>query len=431
MAISESSADPGTIPSPPRLRWRGPRTIYAASLLAAQGLNGISALLIFRWIDPLVMGWWSSAQLLKVALDALRMGVLSGMSREYPYLVGRDRNREALEVVETGLAHSLIMIVVGLVLSAGVAAWFGSTDVMFGIALIVAGLSWALTYYTNYVRATFRSSSSFIRLGTMELGLAAFGVVTLLLVWQFSFDGLLVRTLLVAVVGVLVFFTYRPFQVRPHLRRWAVIETFRFGRHTYLTGYMLLLGQNAERILLLSATDGVRMVGLYSPALAAASILQVIPGAIHASSYPALLETFGRDQDAPKLLRMLLRQIRRTALAMIGISSATAAFLAILIHFGLPKYSEALLPAMIACASGPFLALRMLSTYYNALKCWPEYYTYIVAQSVLPYAFIVLLMVWMPPLLAAATGYFLSVAVSSILMLILTIMHARRTAATT
>ncbi len=405
-------------------RARSPRAVYAASMLFAQGLNGVSAMLLFRWVGPQLMGYWSSAQLLQLPLDALKMGVLSGLSREYPYLVGRGQDAKAQEVIQTGLAHALAMMVVGLAIAAAAVAIFGTSDRMLMAAMIVTALAWALGYYAQFVRSTFRSSSSFTRLGGIELGLASAGLVGLAAVWLYGFDGMLGRALLLGVLAALVFFVFRPVRARPRFHRWAFREMFRFGRHTYITGYMLLVGQQAERVLLLASDDGLLLVGLYAPVLASASLLQVVPGAIHGSSYPALVEAYGRDGDVRKLLRLLMRQVRRTALIMVLVSLGAAAAIALLIHFLLPSYQEATVPALIACAAGPFFSVRMLATYYAALRRWPEYYAYTVAQAALPYAFIALLMQWMPPLHAAATGYALGVAVSSCVMLVLTLRHA-------
>ncbi|MFO0963592.1 MAG: oligosaccharide flippase family protein [Phycisphaerales bacterium] len=405
---------------------RSPRAVYAASMLGAQGLNGVAAFLIFRWVEPLAMGFWSSAQLLQLPLDALKMGVLSGLSREYPYLVGRGEQERAQQVVETGLAHSLAMSLVGLVIGAAAVLLLGRAQPMLGWALAATALAWAFVYFAQFVRCTFRTSSAFVRLGAIELGLAVGGVAALALVWAWGFDGLLARAVLLGAGAALVFLLLRPVRARPRFHRWAFAEMFRFGRHTYVTGYLLLVGQQAERALLLTCDDGTRLLGVYAPVLACVSVLQVIPGAIHGSSYPAFVEAYGRDHDLPKLRRHLLRQMRHTAVIMVGVSAAAAAGIGLLVHFALPKYEEALVPALIASAAGPFYAARMLATYWSALKRWPEYYLYTALQAGLPFVFIGLLLSWLPPLQAAAIGYVAAVAVSSCAMVLLVLRHGAR-----
>lgn len=395
----------------------------------AQGLNGLSALLVFRWLDPLAMGYWSAAQLVTLPLDALKLGILSGLAREYPYLLGRGEGKRAHRLAEAALAHSLLMCGLGL-LAVGGLGLLSPDSGSARVAAITAALVWALGYYAQFVRATFRSSVAFTRLGGIELGIALMGVVTLVLVEWLGFQGLLLRAVLLATIASGAFFAFRPVRARPRIHWIAIQEMFHFGRHTYITSYMLLVGQQAERMALLAFAGGVEAVGLYSPVLGIWSLLQVIPNVLHASSYPQFIEAYGRDHDTRRLLKGLLGQIRKTALIMVFISAFASMTGWTIVVYLLPKYSAAGLPIIITCCAGPFLSVRMLATYYSALKSWPNYYIFTALQAVLPYLFISGLLMVMPPLVAAATGVAVAVAISSLSMLVLTLRHATPTVRT-
>jgi O-antigen/teichoic acid export membrane protein len=390
---------------------------------AAQVLNGLSALLVFYWLNPVTMGCWSAAQLVTLPLDALKMGILSGLARGYPYLIGRGERDRAHRLVEAALAHSLVMCGLGL-LAVGGLALLSPDNGSARAAAITAALVWALSYYAQFVRSTFRSSAAFARLGGIEFGIALMGVVTLVLVEWLGFQGLLLRALLLAAIASGVCFAFRPVRARPRVYWVAIREMFQFGRHTYITGYILLVGQQAERMALLTLAGGVEAVGLYSPVLGIWSLLQVIPNVLHASSYPQFIESYGKDHDASRLLKGLLGQIRKTASVMVFVSALAGLVGWALVAFLLPKYSAAGLPVIVACFAGPFLPMRMLATYYAALKSWPNYYLFTVLQAVLPYLFIAGLLMVMPPLIAAAAGVACAVAISSVFMLIVTLRHA-------
>jgi O-antigen/teichoic acid export membrane protein len=406
-----------------------PRARFAAMMSTAQGLNGLSALLVFRWLDPLAMGYWSAAQLVTLPLDALKLGILSGLAREYPYLLGRGERERAHRLAEAALAHSLLMCGLGL-LAVGGLALLSPDSGSARSASITAAIAWALVYYAQFVRSTFRSSAAFTRLGGIELGIALMGVVTLVLVQWLGFQGLLFRALLLATIASGVFFAFRPVRVRPRVHWIAIREMFQFGRHTYITGYMLLVGQQAERIALLTFAGGVEAVGLYTPVLGIWSLLQVIPNVLHASSYPQFIEAYGRDHDARRLLKGLLGQIRKTAIVMVFISAFAGVTGWTIVVYLLPKYSAAGLPIIIACCAGPFLSVRILATYYSALKRWPNYYIFTALQAVLPYLIISGLLMVMPPLVAAATGVAGAIAISSLSMLMLTLRFATAAART-
>ena len=400
-----------------------PRARFAAMMGAAQGLNGLSTLLVFRLLDPMAMGYWSAAQLVTLPLDALKMGILSGLAREYPYLLGRGERERARRLVEAALAHSLLMCGLGL-LAVGGLALLSSEGGVARAAAITTALVWSLGYYAQFVRSTMRSSTAFTRLGGIEVGISLMGVVTLVLVEWLGFQGLLLRALLLAVVASGAFFAFRPVRARPVVHWVAICEMFRFGRHTYVTGYMLLVGQQAERIALLTFAGGIEAVGLYSPVLGIWSLLQVMPSVLHASSYPQFIAGYGKDHDASRLLKGLLGQIRKTAFVMVFISAFAGLAGWVIVAFLLPKYSAAGVPIIVACCAGPFLPMRMLATYYLALKSWPNYYLFTALQAVLPYVFITGLLMVMPPLIAAAAGVAIAVAISSVVMLVLTLRHA-------
>lgn len=404
-----------------------PRARFAAMIGTAQGLNGLSTLIVFRLLDPMAMGYWNTAQLVTLPLDALKMGILSGLAREYPYLLGRGERERAHRLVEAALAHSLLMCGLGLLAVVGMAL-LSSEGGAARAAAITTALVWSLGYYAQFIRSTMRSSTAFVRLGGIEVGISLIGVVTLVLIEWLGFQGLLLRALLLAVVASGAFFAFRPVRARPVVHWVAIREMFRFGRHTYITGYMVLVGQQAERIALLTFAGGVEAVGLYSPVLGVWSLLQVMPNVLHTFSYPQFIEAYGKDHDARRLLKGLLGQIRKTAFAMVFISALAGLAGWAIVVFLLPKYSAAGLPVIIACFAGPFLPMRMLATYYLALKSWPNYYLFTALQAVLPYVFITGLLMVMPPLIAAAAGVASAVAISSVLMLVLTLRHAAASA---
>lgn len=412
-----------TLASRIRVLAQHPRARFAAMMGTAQGLNGLSTLLVFRLLDPMAMGYWNAAQLVTLPLDALKMGILSGLAREYPYLLGRGERERAHRLVEAALAHSLLMCGLGLLVGGGLALLSPEGGVARAAAITTA-LVWSLGYYAQFVRSTMRSSTAFVRLGGIEVGISLMGVATLVLVEWLGFQGLLLRALLLAVVASGAFFAFRPARARPMVHWVAIREMFQFGRHTYITGYMLLVGQQAERIALLTFAGGVEAVGLYSPVLGIWSLLQVIPNLLHTFSYPQLIEAYGKDHDARHLLKGLLGQIRKTAFVMVFVSAFAGFAGWVLVAFLLPGYSAAGVPIIVACCAGPFLPMRMLATYYLALKSWPNYYIYTAFQAFLPYVFIIGLLMVMPPLMAAAAGVASAVAISSVLMLVLTLRHA-------
>ena len=408
-----------------RLRTGGTR--YAANSLICHLLNGVSGVMIMRWLEPVALGWWNVSQMLRIPLDVLRAGILSGMNREYPLLMGSNEKEKARKVLETGLAHTLATVVVSQMMLGAVLFYVGRDQHLLFCGLLTNGLVWSVGYYSQYVRSSLRTSHNFRLISQIDLGIAAVDSVAVLLVWRFGYYGLIGRALLSSVLFAGSFYHFRPAKVRPRWNGAALARMYRFGRHTYLTGYMLLVGSYSERLVLLTLNDGVRLLGLYTPAIACASIMQIIPGSIQNYYYPQIMEAYGREHDDVKLLAMILTQIKRATLMMLGVSAASTVGIWLLIKFVLPGYESSRLAATLVCIAGPFYPLRMCASYYAALHHWREYYAFTTLQTILPFLIMWSLLPLLPPLIAVAVGYVISVAASGVVLLWFTLNHASRT----
>ena len=406
-------------------RARGPRGAFVSLTVIAQGLNGIASIVVFKWVDPGLMGYWTSAQLIQVPLDSLKIGVLSGLNREYPHSLGKRELVRAQQFVEVGLAHSLVICAIGVVAALAV-LFFGDAVGPAKWAFVATLFVWSARHYAAFVRATIRSSGGFLKLGWVDLVLAALAVATLAAVTLFGYEGFLIRAVFVGAVGAIALFVIRPVAAAPRMHWRALWELIRFGKHTFIGGYLVLIGQQAERVLLLSLVGGVELLGLYTPVLAVWSLLQLVPGALQTSIYPKLLEDHAHHQDKRLLFEQITGQIRKTALLMLVVSLCAALLCGALVPVLLPKYKAAIWPIVIVCCAGPFLPLRMLLTYYAARLCWSGYYCVSALQAVLAYVFILELLRLLPPLMAAAAGATAATCLSSLALWTLASRHSLR-----
>lgn len=401
---------------------------FGAYSFLSNVLTGASGIIVIRFLDPLSLGWWNSSQLLRVPLDVLRGGILSGMSREYPQLIGAGDTDEARRVLESGFAYTLATIVISQIVLAVVLLVVGREQHMLLLGLAASGIAWAIGSFSQHTRAMLRTSNQFLVMGKVGLIVAAVDMATVVLVWRFGYIGLLARSLISVTLTAILFRSLQPVKVRARFH-WPVLRRlFIFGRHTFVTGFILLLGTNAERVLLLTLPDGVRLLGLYTPALLAMSLLQLVPGNLQSFHYPKIIQEFGRNQDTRILKNATVRLIGRTALFMLVMSIGVALAIVVLVRMFLPLYREGLTAAIIVCASGPFLASRMATTYFVALHRWPEYYVFTVLQCALPYVAIYVALSFLSPLAAAATGSVAAMAISGVTFVALLLSHSRRTA---
>jgi hypothetical protein len=409
---------------------RGGGLRYAGLMSANHLLNGVSGVLAMRWLEPVALGWWNSAQMVSIALDPFRIGVLNGMNREYPFLLGAGERERAHRMLETGLAHTLLTLVFCQFVIASGVYLLRDSDPRLVAGLIAAGAIWSLGYYTQFFRSMLRTSDQFNLTGKIELVATAVDATAVILVWRFGFAGLLVRAIATAVLLAVIYRRFQPVSVKPRFHWDAFRSMVLFGRNTYIMNYIMMIGANAERLLLLSAPEGVRLVGLYMPAVVCGAFMQVVPGAMHNYFYPRFVQEYGRDRNVGALACAIFHKIKLTSALMLPLGVGTALGIMLVVEFVLPSYREGLPAALIVCAAGPFFPLRICASYYAALHRWREYYVFSVLQAVAPFVAIWLFMRVVPPIIAAALGFVTAVAFSGSMLLWLTVQHARLHAGT-
>lgn len=410
-------------------RLKTPGARYALSMIGCHVLNGIAGVLAMRWLEPIAVGWWNTSQLVRVPLDATRMGVLNGMNREYPFLIGAGEPQRAHRMLEAGLAHTLLMLVLCQA-GVGVALFIlRDREPMLLLGIAASSVVWSAGYYTQFIRSMLRTKKGFGLLGTIELLVKVLEVGALVAIWKWGYYGLVGRAVIIALLTAWAFARYQPVRVLPRLDWDALRRMLQFGRHAFVTNYVTLLGQQAERILLLASVDGVRLVGLYSPAIYGTSFLQVVPGAFQSYFYPQLVESYARQPSVEKLAADLFREVRRCMLLMIPISAFTALGMVVLIRYFLPQFARGETAAVLVCLAGPFYPLRMCTSYYAALRRWRDFYIYSLLQAILPYAFIWLWLRAAPPLEATALGFVAATIATSGALGWMTVLHSRRSRA--
>lgn len=393
---------------------------YVISVGASQLLSSVSGIVAMRFLEPLTLGWWNSAQMVKIPLDLTRMGILNGLNREYPYLIGKGKPNQAQRFLEAGLAHTLAMILLGQLGTALVLIPLRNASLYLICAIVAASTIWGLSYYTQFIRAMLRSSHEFGRVGPIELAVSTVDAVAVLAVWQWGFWGLLGRGVFTAIVLATVFYWIQPTNVSPRWDWKALGQMFKFGRHAFITNWLGLLGQQADRIWILGAFNDVRMLGNYSVAISCMGFLGMIPGSAINYFYPQWVKEFGRQQDRRALAMVIFRQIKRISILMIPISIIIAICFHFLIQNILPQYKEAERAAQLACLAGPLYSMRLCTIYYASVAQWREYWLYTGIQTIIPFILIPLLMCIIPPLEAAVLGALGAMALSGFFLCYMT-----------
>lgn len=390
---------------------------FGASSTALTVANMVGGILTLRWIPPETMGAWQAMLLLQVYCDALKLGVLNGMNREFPYRMGQGDQEAAMLSLGTTLAWIRIGTGLGLAAHCGLAVINWDKGTIWQLAVVAGAAQWALSYHSTYVQATLRGGDDFSRLAIIQYINAAVGLLLIPLVAIWGFGGFCARTVIQA--GILSAMLGKVMRYRP-TARLDMPEFKRLlatGVPLFVASYIFQLSMNAERSALVDMGQE-RLLGLFAPVSAILSAVLVLPNAASLYVYPSLSRGYGRDGDKQDLWRKAWQSTKITVILAI-LASAFCWFAAEPLTLQIfPQYIESVPAMKIAALSGVFMAFRTLTTVLPAISAWYWHYAWILTFAILKFALCHLLPGYSSsPLTAVAQAGLIASFTTSVLMI--------------
>jgi O-antigen/teichoic acid export membrane protein len=351
---------------------------FGASSLALTVANMVGGILALRWVPPELMGPWQATLLLQTYCDFLKLGVLNGMNREFPFRMGQGDEAAAMRSLATTLAWLRIGSLLGLAAFAGLGVMNWDKGVAWQVAAIAGALQWVFAYYSNYVQATLRGGDDFARLSLIQYCSAAISLLLLPLVAFGGFTGFCSRAVLQAAIVSLMLRSVMRFRPPPALDQDEWRRLLLSGFPLFIASYLFHLGMNAERTALLTTGDD-RLLGLFAPVAAVLSAVLVLPNAAALYLYPKLSRGLGKDADTAKLWDLAWRNSRVTAAVAAGVAVGAWLLAEPVTRAVFPAYLAAVPAMKWAAVSGIFLAFRPMSTALPALQAWSWHYIWVTA----------------------------------------------------
>lgn len=361
---------------------------FAGSSVAVNAATLVAGVLVLRWIEPADMGVWQTLLLAQSWLNLIRFGVLNGMNRELPYLLGRGDTASAYRTAQIAQFHALLC-------SALAAAGFGLSWVLlrtwgeawtWGLAamLVVA----AAGFYNGYLQATFRSHKEFERLSRVQWMQAAFLLLMPVFAWRWGFAGFCMHAALQAVLVTGSAHTLRPVRVVPALDGKVARQLLATGLPLFVSSYLYAIGLGLERVVLLYRGN-VGALGMYAPAVAVLSAMAVIPAAVSMYMYPRMSFRLGQTHDPRELWRLS----RLATVASVGCCVPVVVLgwplITPVVAEWFPAYALAVPAMRISLLTGLMLAFASATTLLGSLKAWRLQYTYVgtflVAKAIFPW----------------------------------------------
>jgi O-antigen/teichoic acid export membrane protein len=368
-----------------REKWRskehGAPVFFTASSLMLSVAQLISGVVIVHYVGPREMGLWASVSLALTYSFFALAGVQNGLGRELPYYLGANDEVMARRLAGTTLFYTAGGCLLALFAGAGAVAvsiW-KHADPKLTYAVAAITLLIIFKFYQNYLFLTFRSKNSFMDLAKVQIWQAALMVLALPLLLM-SYDGMLLRSVLVAGLGLYLMHRARPMSVLPSWRTDSFMLLLKTGVPIFAADYVSSCAGTLDKVALLRV-GGVEQLGFYALAISVFSAFQVVPQSISHYVYPRMSHHYGRTNNPRVLWGMAWKTSIIVVGSMIPIAAVGCWLLPAGVKFLFPKYVAGTHAAEIALFTAVAYGATQCINALLSLKAWSHLIAYQLSYS--------------------------------------------------
>lgn len=365
----------------------GELPFFGGASIAAQMVQMACGVAVLRWVPPEQMGIWLTLQVVEAYALWIRLGVINAVNREYPFLLGQGRAEEALAHVRAAGSY-LAACALAMAGGFGAAVWVWverGPDWQWALAAYAVHAGGGL--WRGFLEATFRGGREFSRLAWVQIAGAGLQLASLPLVALFGFKGFCGRAVLLVVATTALCHAVRPVRrvlgwSRPVLARLMVD-----GLPLFASGYLASISAQFPRVLL-AATGGLALLGLYAPAAAVLVAGALLPGTLLTYLVPRRHHAYGRDGDAAAIAAEAWRQTWMLAAWLTPLVLIGAWVLPWMVQRWFPSYAAGAHVMGWAAAVAALGPIKIATSVFSTLKAW---------RPMLAHALLGLLLAWAGP----------------------------------
>lgn len=389
-----------------------------ASIIKTVG-SMVAGIIIIRWVEPVKIGLWQSLMIASPYASILQLGIMNGLNRELPYLMGAGKEEEGRRLAAAAQAYAIFIALLSFLLGVTAALTHllikglnleAQTSIV-GVTLIIS-----LGFYHNYLSVTFRAESAFIKLAKVYL-IQFFVIATsVLFVYFKSYFGLIIYYVTSEAILTALMHSVRPIKIKSVKNFTALKKLIKTGLPIFGLGYLQQVSNSFTRIFLLYA-GGTVAVGLFAPATAIKTAMEMLPKVMAQYLYPKMSFIYGKSNDKRKLWQ-LVKKITLTFLIFSTIIAIPLWFIVpkAIIHF-FPKYVEGIFATQLILISVVFTGSLISVNSLYSVKAFKPMLLLTIVKIVLYFIFPFILIQTLKPLDGVALGYLSATVLSFILTL--------------
>ena len=339
---------------------------FSSTMLSVVSM--IAGIIVIRWMPPEELGLWQSVLIIQTWALIFQTGVITGLSRELPFHLGRGEEDYVKELAAS--AQSVALIGLGLLILGGLSIPWFVEGFRLRLSMMVVFLTSGLTIYQTYLGTTYRANRAFEQISVIQIVDSCLALASLPIVYFWGYPGLVIRFATLVICSTSMRHHWRPIRVRPALNGKHLWALFRIGAPMFGFGYLLQTVDTFPRLLLLARENGVLMVGLYSPAAAVLGLMMILPKSLGSYIFPQMNFRLGNSKSAGALWPMSWKSsvyymLMAAPLVLIGILCFPW-----IIRSYFANYTQSIPAVQWALVAGAFMGTRISINSLYSLKAW-------------------------------------------------------------
>ena len=318
---------------------------FASGNLAVLCCQVPASFMVARLAGPERLGYLNTMGLFLAYLPICLLGILNGLNRELPLLVGQKQVAVAKALADTAWWWTrLVAIVAGAGLATAGIVLCVKGQVKLGQACCTYALISPLTLLAQGIEVTYRTGGEFLKLSKYRLAIALLGIASVPLLWASSWWGLLARVALLSAAYFWLLYRGRPIRFCASFNKQAWTRLARVGLPIFIVGYLFVIFSALDQTLVVQLL-GVKQLGLYTPAIQVAAGLGVLPSSISQVLYPRMCEAYGRTDSARSLSALAFVPMAALAFGLAPAFAIVWWLVDPLVRHVLPQYVEGIAAA--------------------------------------------------------------------------------------
>lgn len=317
----------------------------------------VSGLLVARMILPEEMGLFTTASIALTFIPFVLLGTNNGLNRQLPFLIGQGKLDEVKSLRNTAFSWGICVSFLILIFISGVGFYYqmlGKKE----LALAFYSISISGSFYplTTIIEVTFRTAGDFIRLSKIKLAGSLFAILTVPIVYYFGYNGLLFRSVLIALftLSVLYIFRTNPFNFQFNKQQFIVL--LKVGLPIFFWSYIYLIFVGLDKVFIASYFTE-REMGLFTPAIQTTAGLSILPNSIFQVIYPRLCQRYGETGTIRSLMKLVMVPLKYLAIGLIPVFVLAIFLVGPFVKIVLPNYVDGIATAQWAIVAVYFRCL--------------------------------------------------------------------------